>query len=260
MKGMLVLLAFIVVLSPLGAALDYSGSTTPADPPSFDVTFSPDQTSIGFYDAEDKESSAVELALNGYKGEGSVTIKWDIIYSGTETLKFSLRAGGPLKLDPSDAVGADWEAYSDDNMSDEIDLLKYLLNNLKMQQTLLYKIIKKKEVKDEIYEIMRYEIYEYRKFIISLKRMLQNRLKKYDKELNVLLGVASSINANTNRVDKNSDYLVMLKESSKVNLMDIERVKNEYNIKSKTILKLIDRLEKFEKENINKIDMILGKK
>ena len=145
-------------------------------------------------------------------------------------------------------------------MSDEIDLLKYLLNNLKMQQTLLYKIIKKKEVKDEIYEIMRYEIYEYRKFIISLKRMLQNRLRKYDKELNVLLGVASSINANTNRMDKNSDYLVMLKESSKVNLMDIERVKNEYNIKSKTILKLIDRLEKFEKENINKIDMILGKK
>lgn len=145
-------------------------------------------------------------------------------------------------------------------MSDEIDLLKYLLNNLKMQQTLLYKIIKKKEVKDEIYEIMRYEIYEYRKFIISLKRMLQNRLKKYNKELNVLLGVASSINANTNKVDKNSDYLVMLKESSKVNLMDIERVKNEYNIKSKTILKLINRLEKFEKENINKIEIILGKK
>ncbi len=145
-------------------------------------------------------------------------------------------------------------------MSDEIDLLKYLLNNLKMQQTLLYKVIKKKEVKDEIYEIMRYEIYEYRKFIISLKRMLQNRLKKYDKELNVLLGVASSINANTNKVDKNSDYLFMLKESSKVNLMDIERVRNEYNIKSKTILKLINRLEEFEKENINKIEIILGKK
>ena len=145
-------------------------------------------------------------------------------------------------------------------MNDEIDLLKYLLNNLKMQQTLLYKIMKKKEVKDEIYNIMHYEINGYRKFIISLKRMLQNRLRKYDKELNVLLGVASSINANTNRIDKNSDYLVMLKESSKVNLMDIERVKNEYNIKSKTILKLIDRLEKFEKENINKIDMILGKK
>ena len=145
-------------------------------------------------------------------------------------------------------------------MSDEIDLLKYLLNNLKMQQTLLYKVIKKKEVKDEIYEIMRYEIYEYRKFIISIKRMLQNRLKKYNKELNVLLGVASSINANTNKVDKNSDYLVMLKESSKVNLMDIERVRNEYNIKSKTILKLINRLEEFEKENINKIEIILDKK
>lgn len=144
-------------------------------------------------------------------------------------------------------------------MNDEIDLLKYLLNNLKMQQTLLYKIMKKKEVKDEIYNIMHYEINGYRRFIISLKRMLQNRLRKYDKELNVLLGVASSINANTNRVDKNSDYLVMLKESSKVNLMDIERIKKEYNIKSKTIIKLIDRLEEFEKENINKINTIMSK-
>ena len=53
---------------------------------------------------------------------------------------------------------------------------------------------------------------------------------------------------------------VYLKESSKVNLMDIERVRNEYNIKSKTILKLINRLEEFEKENINKIEIILGKK
>ncbi len=144
-------------------------------------------------------------------------------------------------------------------MNDEIDLLKYLLNNLKMQQTLLYKIMKKKEVKDEIYNIMHYEINGYRRFIISLKRMLQNRLRKYDKELNVLLGVASSINANTNRIDKNSDYYLLLKESSKVNLMDIERIKKEYNIKSKTIIKLIDRLEEFEKENINKINTIMSK-
>lgn len=144
-------------------------------------------------------------------------------------------------------------------MNDEIDLLKYLLNNLKMQQTLLYKIMKKKEVKDEIYNIMHYEINGYRRFIISLKRMLQNRLRKYDKELNVLLGVASSINANTNKIDKNSDYYLLLKESSKVNLMDIERIKKEYNIKSKTIIKLIDRLEEFEKENINKINTIMSK-
>lgn len=144
-------------------------------------------------------------------------------------------------------------------MSDEIDLLKYLLNNLKMQQTLLYKILKKKEVKDEIYELIRYEIFGYRRFIISLKRMLQNRLKKYNKETNVLLGVASSINANSNKTDKNSDYLSMLKQSSKVNIMDIDRIKKEYNIKSKTILKLINRLEEFENGNINKIDIIINK-
>ncbi len=144
-------------------------------------------------------------------------------------------------------------------MNDEIDLLKYLLNNLKMQQTLLYKILKKKEVKDEIYELIRYEIFEYRKFIISLKRMLQNRLKKYNKEINVLLGVASSINANVNKTDKNSDYLDILKQSSNINIMDIQRIRKEYNIKSKTIIKLIDRLEEFENKNINKINMIINK-
>ena len=51
-------------------------------------------------------------------------------------------------------------------MSDEIDLLKYLLNNLKMQQTLLYKIIKKKEV----------GLKEYKKIRESKKRL--NLLKK----------------------------------------------------------------------------------
>ena len=152
-------------------------------------------------------------------------------------------------------------------MSDEIDLLKYLLNNLKMQQTLLYKIIKKKEVKDEIYEIMRYEIYEYRKFIISLKRMLQNRLRKYDKELNVLLGVASSINANTNRIDKNSDYYLLLKESSKVNSCadNIYKIWNENQDKKSTQLVFCDLstpkdLKGYEKEEFTDVYNELKKK
>ncbi len=143
-------------------------------------------------------------------------------------------------------------------MGEEIDLLKYLLTNIKMQRDLLYKILKKKETKDEIYEFIRYIINGYRKYIISLKQMLKNRIKKYNKESNVLLGVASSIGANVNKVDNNLDFLNVLKENTKVNLLDIERIKNEYNVKSKTIIKLINRLEEFEKSNLDKINLFIN--
>lgn len=143
-------------------------------------------------------------------------------------------------------------------MGEEIDLLKYLLTNIKMQRDLLYKLLKKKETKDEIYEFMRYIINGYRKYIISLKQMLKNRIKKYNKESNVLLGVASSIGANVNKVDNNLDFLSLLKENTKVNLLDIERIKNEYNVKSKTIIKLINRLEEFEKSNLDKINLFIN--
>ena len=143
-------------------------------------------------------------------------------------------------------------------MGEEIDLLKYLLTNIKMQRDLLYKILKKKETKDEIYEFIRYIINGYRKYIISLKQMLKNRIKKYNKESNVLLGVASSIGANVNKVDNNLDFWNVLKENTKVNLLDIERIKNEYNVKSKTIIKLINRLEEFEKSNLDKINLFIN--
>ena len=126
-------------------------------------------------------------------------------------------------------------------MGEEIDLLKYLLTNIKMQRDLLYKLLKKKETKDEIYEFMRYIINGYRKYIISLKQMLKNRIKKYNKESNVLLGVASSIGANVNKVDNNLDFLSLLKENTKVNLLDIERIKKE-----------------FEKSNLDKINLFIN--
>ena len=145
-------------------------------------------------------------------------------------------------------------------MNDEIDLLKYLLTNIKIQQDFLYKILRKKEMKDEIYDLIRYEIFEYRKFAVSLKRMLQNRIKKYNKEKNILLDVASSIGANSNKTDKKEDYLLLLKESAKINLLDIEKIKKEYSIKSKTIIKLIERLESFENNNLNKINAFISTK
>ena len=143
-------------------------------------------------------------------------------------------------------------------MNEEIDLLKYILTNIRIQRDMLQKILRKKKIKDEVYELIRHEIFEYKKFIISLNRMLETRQKKYNKEANVLLGVASSINANINKMERNEDYLKMLEENAKVNILDINRVKKEYNIKSKTVQKLITRLVEFEKNNLLEIDSIIN--
>lgn len=144
-------------------------------------------------------------------------------------------------------------------MNEEIDLLKYLLTNVKVQQDMLYKILKKKEIKDEVYELIRRNILEYKKFNVSIRRMLKTREKKYNRETNIALGIASSIGANVKIEDK-LEYLELMKEYSKVNLLDIERVKKEYKIKSKTVMKLVDRMEQFEKNSIDRIDLYINMK
>lgn len=144
-------------------------------------------------------------------------------------------------------------------MNEEIDLLKYLLANIKIQQDMLYKILKKKEIKDEVYELIRHNILEYKKFNVSIRRMLKTRLKKYNGEMNIAFGIASSIGANV-KVDNRLEYLELMKEYNKVNLLDIERVKKEYKIKSKTVINLIDRMEQFEKNSLDRIDLFINMK
>ena len=144
-------------------------------------------------------------------------------------------------------------------MNEEIDLLKYLLTNIKIQQDMLYKILKKKEIKDEVYELIKHNILEYKKFNVSIRRMLKIREKKYNKETNIALGIASSIGANI-KVEDKLEYLELMREYNEVNLLDIERVKKEYKIKSKTIIKLIDRIEQFEKNSLDRIDLFINMK
>ena len=89
--------------------------------------------------------------------------------------------------------------------------------------------------------------------------MLKTREKKYNKETNIALGIASSIGANV-KVEDKLEYLKLMKEYNEVNLLDIERVKKEYKIKSKTIIKLIDRIEQFEKNSLDRIDLFINMK
>lgn len=139
---------------------------------------------------------------------------------------------------------------------EEIEVLEYILSNLNIHQEMLYKILRKREVRDEIYNLIRENIIEYRKYILAIKKMLLTRNSKYKFENNILHNIASEIEANTiTRDDKES--LIYLRENSKISIMDIQKVKSEYNIKSKTILNLLNRIEKFEYNNLERISKIM---
>lgn len=136
-------------------------------------------------------------------------------------------------------------------MSEEIEVIKYLMTNIELHRRMLKKLCKNKETKDNIYIYIKYQLREYARFNISLRRMLETRTKKINGTKNAMLDIASSIGNSRFKLDKIDDYIKFFEESAKVNIMDLKRIKNNYKIKSKNLEKLINRLEDFEERNLS---------
>lgn len=136
-------------------------------------------------------------------------------------------------------------------MSEEIEAIKYLMTNIELHRRMLKQICKNKETKDNIYIYIKYQLREYARFNISLRRMLETRTKKINGTKNAMLDIASSIGNSRFKLDKIDDYIKFFEESAKVNIMDLKRIKSNYKIKSKNLEKLINRLEDFEERNLS---------
>lgn len=139
-------------------------------------------------------------------------------------------------------------------MNEEIEAIKYLMTNIEMHRLMLRDMYKKKDVKDYMYSFIRYQMREYTRFSVSLRRMLEIRTKKAGGTKNAVLGIAATLGNNRNTLKSVEDYLDFFKEAAKVNVMDLKRIKENYRIKSKNVLNLIGRLEEFEKNNIKIIE------
>lgn len=139
-------------------------------------------------------------------------------------------------------------------MSEEIEVIKYLMTNIEMHRIMLRELYKKKEVKDYLYNFIRYQMREYTRFNVSLRRMLETRTKKVTGTKNAVLGIATSIGNRNIDVKNSEDYIDFFKEAAKVNILDLRRLKENYKITSKHILNLLARFEEFEEKNIEIID------
>lgn len=134
-------------------------------------------------------------------------------------------------------------------MSEEIDAIRYLITNVKLHKELLRKIYKNERTDDVVKEYIRIQIIEYTKFGISLKRMLENRLKKKVDSTSMLLEIANNIVNNEEKIKSREDIFDFLKEATKINIMEFKRVKENHKIDSKNVIKLINRMIEFEENN-----------
>ncbi len=143
-------------------------------------------------------------------------------------------------------------------MTEEIEAIKYIMTNVEIQRRMLKDIKDKRDTKDNIYDYIRHLLREYSKFNVSLRLMLNTRVKKSVGTKNAIISLASSIS--NNKFEKNSEVMLFLKEACKINIIDLERVKKAYRIKSKNVIKLIDRMIKFEENNLDIITSYIADK
>ena len=139
---------------------------------------------------------------------------------------------------------------------EDLEVLEYLYTNIIIHIEMLYKLLSKKQVKDEVYYLVKENIIEYKKFLVSTKRMIVIRNEKRVFKNNILHNIASSIEAN---VKENSiEFLSTLKESAKIWILDVDKVEKEYKIKSKTVLNLLSRIKNYENSNLEKVIELIG--
>ncbi len=142
-------------------------------------------------------------------------------------------------------------------MSEEIEAIKYMMTNIDIQKRMLKKIKNDRKIKDNIYDYIRHLLREYSRYYLSLKRMLDNRTRKLESASNLVINLVSTITNNTKKFESNMDILLFFKEACKINIMDLNRVRNTYKIKSKSVQNLIAKLIRFEEENLDMIDLYI---
>ena len=140
-------------------------------------------------------------------------------------------------------------------MYDDIELLEYLYQNVKINQEIIGQIIKLNRVEENLKNILKEHLKNYIKITNSVKTMLQRR-KKEVKDIGVISKMATYMNVKTN-LSKKSDskeIKILVIQGSKISIEEINKKLKEFKIKSKSIINLAERLIMFENEFVNKFE------
>lgn len=140
-------------------------------------------------------------------------------------------------------------------MNEEIELLEYIYQNSKICQESIARIIKTRNKKDKLEEIIKKQYLEYKKVSNSAKNMLERRRKKVKDDIGVMAKIVTymEIKKNIAKDDSINEISTLLIEGSKVGVAQTIKRLKELKVTNKPILNLANRLIDIEKNNIEEL-------
>lgn len=136
-------------------------------------------------------------------------------------------------------------------MGDEKEFLGYIYQNVKMAQENIARIIDEIGEENSLSILLKEQLKDYKKVIISIKNMLETRNSKVsDISIFSKLVTYMSIKINISDLDDIQKITNKIIQNCEVSILDLEKKITEYRIKSKVVLNLANRLIDIEKNNI----------
>lgn len=135
-------------------------------------------------------------------------------------------------------------------MEEELEFLEYLHNIIKLEKDALSRIIKMREKTDILNNILKEQIEIYKKFSVSVERMIKVRKKKVN-DLSLFAKMASHVGAKfVVSNDKEDELICSLLRRYKICIEEVQNKFKDSKIRSKTISNLSKRFVEFENRNI----------
>lgn len=140
-------------------------------------------------------------------------------------------------------------------MKEELEFLEYLYNLIKLEKDSLARIKKMRNKDDLLNKILKEQIVIYKKFGISVERMMETRKRKVN-NLSLLAKMASHVGAKfvvSNEDNIDTIFNILIKRYN-ICIEEVESKLKENNITSKTILNLSNRFINFQNRNIDTLN------
>lgn len=143
-------------------------------------------------------------------------------------------------------------------MYDDIEVLEYIYESAIIAIEEISHVLKINNNIENINEILKNIIFNYRKIALSAKQMLERRNKKV-KEIGMITKMISYMNIklNINEEDKVEEVIQIIIQGCNISIDNMIKKINNSKIKRKSIINLANRFVMFEKETIEKIKIFL---
>ena len=135
---------------------------------------------------------------------------------------------------------------------EEVAYLENIYRFVKMYQENIMLIIKESKTEDDFLLFLLEILNEYKKICRNIKLMLKRRNKEV-KDIGVISKITTMINVKTSKIDDINQIKEILKQTCTMNIKELEKLEESYNLSNKKLLNVCEKMISIEKRIVDKI-------